>query len=143
MRLTPAGRSFLPLFWNDAAGCLYDVVDGDRRDASIRPNQVFAISLTHPVLDEERWRPVLEVVGLDAGYLGHAVVRGLDVIPVANVAETVGFLNGRLSIPPCQVDLDQLVGQLSVADRQLLLKVELPFAVPWIFAGLKTVSSQV
>ena len=37
-----ARRSFLPLFWNDAAGCLYDVVDGDRRDGSIRPNQIFA-----------------------------------------------------------------------------------------------------
>jgi magnesium chelatase family protein len=42
-----------------------------------------------------------------------AVVRGLDVIPVANVAETVGFLNGRLSIPPCQVDLDQLFRESS------------------------------
>ncbi|MEP7247271.1 MAG: amylo-alpha-1,6-glucosidase, partial [Gammaproteobacteria bacterium] len=27
-----------------------------------RPNQVFAISLDYPVLDERRWRPVMEVV---------------------------------------------------------------------------------
>ncbi len=42
-----------------------------------------------------------------------AVVRGLDVIPVANVAETVGFLNGKLRIRPHQVDLDELFRQSS------------------------------
>src|SRR5204863_4707161 len=31
-------------------------------DRACRPNQLFAISLDHPVLDEERWKPVLEVV---------------------------------------------------------------------------------
>ena len=39
---------------------------GRRRAAattpSCRPNQVFAISLDHPVLDRERWEPVLDVV---------------------------------------------------------------------------------
>ena len=29
-------------------------------DPACRPNQLFAISLTHPVLDRERWEPVLE-----------------------------------------------------------------------------------
>jgi amylo-alpha-1,6-glucosidase len=39
------GSGFRDLFWNEAAGCLYDVVDGDRRDARIGPNQPFALSL--------------------------------------------------------------------------------------------------
>ena len=44
-------------------GYLYDVVDGERGDdAACRPNQVFAISLDHPVLDESRWKPVMDVV---------------------------------------------------------------------------------
>ena len=46
--------SFNRRFWNEATGCLFDVVDGEgaaRDDASIRPNQVLAISLPHPVLD--------------------------------------------------------------------------------------------
>ena len=30
--------------------------------ASCRPNQIFAISLDHPVLDEERWQPVVDAV---------------------------------------------------------------------------------
>ena len=42
-----------------------------------------------------------------------AVVKGLDVIPVSNVAETVGFLNGKLRIRPHQVDLDALFRQSS------------------------------
>jgi predicted glycogen debranching enzyme len=59
-----ARASFNRRFWYAAGGHLYDVVDaeGGGDDPSCRPNQVFAISLTHPVLDRERWGPVLEVV---------------------------------------------------------------------------------
>ncbi len=53
---------FLQLFWNEQYGCLYDVVDGDRRDPSIRPNQIFAISLPHPLLDSPHAERVLDVV---------------------------------------------------------------------------------
>ena len=56
--------SFNRRFWNEGAGCLFDVVDGEgaREDASIRPNQVLAISLPHPVLEEARWPAVMNVV---------------------------------------------------------------------------------
>jgi predicted glycogen debranching enzyme len=58
-----ARESFNRRFWYAAGGYLYDVVDGEQGDnASCRPNQVFAISLPHPVLEPERWRPVLDVV---------------------------------------------------------------------------------
>jgi glycogen debranching enzyme len=57
-----ARSSFNRLFWNADAGCLYDVVDGENRDRAIRPNQVFAVSLHHPVLDAERWSDVLRIV---------------------------------------------------------------------------------
>ncbi|MGB7924495.1 MAG: amylo-alpha-1,6-glucosidase [Pyrinomonadaceae bacterium] len=57
-----ARRSFEPLFWNEATGCLYDVVNGDERDASIRPNQVMAVSLPFTMLSEEKARRMLEVV---------------------------------------------------------------------------------
>jgi predicted glycogen debranching enzyme len=57
-----ARTSFVPLFWNELAGCLYDTVDGDRRDASIRPNQIFAISLHHSMLDRGISERVLSVV---------------------------------------------------------------------------------
>jgi predicted glycogen debranching enzyme len=52
--------SFNKRFWNERAGCLYDVVDPD--DDAVRPNQLFAISLPNPVLDPKKWKPVLDVV---------------------------------------------------------------------------------
>ena len=58
-----ARAAFNARFWNPATGWLFDVVDGeDGDDPRCRPNQLFAISLTHPVLDESHWRPVIEVV---------------------------------------------------------------------------------
>jgi predicted glycogen debranching enzyme len=62
------GTSFAAAFWNADGGFLYDVVDGPegdadaagrRRDASLRPNQLFALSLPYPLLDGERARRVL------------------------------------------------------------------------------------
>ena len=55
--------SFNRRFWYAEGGFLYDVVDGELGDdAACRPNQIFAISLDHPVLDEMRWQPVLQTV---------------------------------------------------------------------------------
>jgi predicted glycogen debranching enzyme len=54
--------SFNRRFWNERTGCLFDVVDGENGDDdAIRPNQLFAISLPHAVLDPQRWRSVLDV----------------------------------------------------------------------------------
>ncbi|TMK11815.1 MAG: glycogen debranching protein [Alphaproteobacteria bacterium] len=56
-------QSFNRRFWNESRGCLYDVVDGENGDdASFRPNQIFAVSLPHPVLDRQHWRPVVDAV---------------------------------------------------------------------------------
>ena len=59
-----ARESFNNRFWFAAGGYLYDVVDseGGGNDSSCRPNQVMAISLDHPVLDESRWEAVMQVV---------------------------------------------------------------------------------
>jgi len=60
---TRARESFNARFWCEEAGHLYDVIDGEHGDDSAcRPNQVFAISLDHPVLEEARWRTVFDVV---------------------------------------------------------------------------------
>jgi predicted glycogen debranching enzyme len=55
-------RNFPELYWNAAAGCLYDVVNGDMRDASIRPNQIFAVSLFHKMLPAGKAESVVDVV---------------------------------------------------------------------------------
>jgi glycogen debranching enzyme len=58
-----ARRSFNERFWNPDRGHLFDVIDGEQGDdPACRPNQVFAVSLPHPVLDRARWEPVLGVV---------------------------------------------------------------------------------
>ena len=56
-------ESFNRRFWYADGGYLYDVIDGPNgNDNACRPNQVFAISLPHAVLDEERWPAVMNVV---------------------------------------------------------------------------------
>jgi predicted glycogen debranching enzyme len=57
-----AGVNFNRVFWNKDARCLYDVVDGGSADGSIRPNQIFAVSLHHSMLSPEQARAVLETV---------------------------------------------------------------------------------
>lgn len=58
-----ARESFNRRFWWEAGQYLLDVVDGENGDDhACRPNQIFAISLSNPVLDEARWQPVLNVV---------------------------------------------------------------------------------
>lgn len=58
-----AKQSFNERFWYADGNFLYDVVDGEGgNDCACRPNQLLSFSLKHPVLDEHRWKPVLEVV---------------------------------------------------------------------------------
>ena len=58
--------SFNKRFWFADGGYLYDVVDCNGQqgthDVSCRPNQIFAVSLDHPVLDEARWNSVVDLV---------------------------------------------------------------------------------
>lgn len=46
-----AKESFNEKFYNKKSKCLYDVVNADNNDAKIRPNQLYAISLSYPVID--------------------------------------------------------------------------------------------
>jgi predicted glycogen debranching enzyme len=59
---TVASWSFNRLFWNDKTGCLYDVTNGAPPDPSIRPNQIFAVSLPYSMLSAERAKRVVEKV---------------------------------------------------------------------------------
>jgi len=57
-----AAASFNNAFWNEEAGCLYDAVDGDMRDSSMRPNQAIALSLGYCAIPEARARLILAAV---------------------------------------------------------------------------------
>jgi predicted glycogen debranching enzyme len=55
-------NSFNEKFWNDLRGCLYDFIDGEEKNADLRPNQLYAISLPFPVLTRQRATKVLKVI---------------------------------------------------------------------------------
>jgi glycogen debranching enzyme len=57
-------KSFNKKFWINDKKYLYDVVEGEKRetDDSLRPNQIFAISLKYPVLEEDKWEDVINTV---------------------------------------------------------------------------------
>ncbi len=55
--------SFNQRFWMADRGYLFDVIDGGQgNDDSLRPNQIFTMSLHFPLLDPQHWRSVLETV---------------------------------------------------------------------------------
>ncbi|HTR39525.1 MAG TPA: amylo-alpha-1,6-glucosidase [Bryobacteraceae bacterium] len=53
---------FLPAFWNEASGCLYDVIGANGPDPSVRPNQIFAVSLPYPLIEGDAALRVVDVV---------------------------------------------------------------------------------
>jgi predicted glycogen debranching enzyme len=56
-----AAAAFRRRFWCGSAGHLYDVVDGPGGDdATLRPNQLFAVSLPEPLLDAAQARAVVD-----------------------------------------------------------------------------------
>jgi predicted glycogen debranching enzyme len=57
-----ARSSFASLFWHEAGGYLYDVVDGARRDETLRPNQLYALGLCAPLVEPARAERALAVV---------------------------------------------------------------------------------
>jgi predicted glycogen debranching enzyme len=55
--------SFAAAFWNEATGCLYDCILPDgTTDESMRPNQIFAVSLPFSPLAAKQQRAVVETV---------------------------------------------------------------------------------
>ncbi len=57
--------SFNNTFWNAEKGYLADYVEGDYKDMSIRPNQIFAVSVPNSPLEKGRQSMVLEIVKND------------------------------------------------------------------------------
>ncbi len=64
--------SFVKAFWNEDGKYLYDVVNEGQKDDSVRPNQIFAVGLSFPVIDgrmaeyvvEKVWRELYTAYGL-------------------------------------------------------------------------------
>ena len=57
-----AKQSFNYEFWNEAEECLFDVVDNEQKDASVRPNQIFAVSLPNTMLSIGKAQKIVQKV---------------------------------------------------------------------------------
>lgn len=78
-------RSSFQRYWNESAKCCYDVIDGPEPcDLSLRPNQIFAVSLPESALTAEQQRAVVDACarylltshGLRSLAPGHANYQG-------------------------------------------------------------------
>ncbi|MGA2387125.1 MAG: amylo-alpha-1,6-glucosidase, partial [Candidatus Bathyarchaeia archaeon] len=83
-----ARRSFNLKFWNPRAGSLFDVLGPDGGDDSLRPNQVFAVSLDFAILDKARCQRVMDVV--DREFVTPYGLRTLSVSDPRFVGRYVG-----------------------------------------------------
>jgi predicted glycogen debranching enzyme len=59
------GESFRRAFWYEQGGHLYDCITDGTGDASLRPNQIFAVSLPHSPLQPHRQRAVVDACRRD------------------------------------------------------------------------------
>jgi predicted glycogen debranching enzyme len=57
--------SFNKQYWNQNLSCLYDVLDANGADASMRPNQIFTASLDFTMLDRQKSESVVNAVYRD------------------------------------------------------------------------------
>ena len=57
-----AKKSFNEIFWNEEEECLFDVIDGENKDASVRPNQLFAVSLPNTMLSIGKAQKIVKKV---------------------------------------------------------------------------------
>jgi predicted glycogen debranching enzyme len=58
-----AHESFNKRFWYEPGSYFFDLVDGESGDdPSLRPNQVFALSLRFPIAAQQFWHPTMEAV---------------------------------------------------------------------------------
>jgi glycogen debranching enzyme len=55
-------ESFVTKFWNADRDCLYDVLQAEGLVGKIRPNQIFAVSLQHGILDQAHQQAVVRAV---------------------------------------------------------------------------------
>ena len=57
-----ARESFVEKFWNPQEGCLFDVMNKEKKDLSFRPNQIVAVALDFSMLGKAKSERVVEAV---------------------------------------------------------------------------------
>ncbi len=73
--------AFTEVFWNKEKSYLYDYAHGDFRDKSVRPNQLFAVSLPYSPVDDDQCKGILDRVNSEL-----ITPRGLRTLSPKNPA---------------------------------------------------------
>jgi predicted glycogen debranching enzyme len=94
---------FLATFWNPQAGYLYDYVDGEYKDAALRPNQIFALSLPFPLIEGEKAERVLAIVEeklyTSVGMRSRPIMLRINLSMVATLqSETVRIIKEQCGV---------------------------------------------
>ncbi len=55
-------NTFEDLFWNEKEGCLFDRIQGEEKDGSVRPNQIFVAAFEFSPLKNDKKKKILDVV---------------------------------------------------------------------------------
>lgn len=109
-------ESFNEKYWNEKKQCLFDVVDDN--DDSIRPNQIWAVSLPFSILDKEKEKSVVDVVSkhlystyglrslsfMDSRFKKSYIGRLFDRDRAYHMGTTWGFLIGPFITAYCKVN---------------------------------------
>ena len=62
MKAALVRKNFNDVFWNEERGYLYDCIQDSHPVTEVRPNQLYALSLPFPVVDQSRAVRVMELV---------------------------------------------------------------------------------
>jgi predicted glycogen debranching enzyme len=133
--LCSAAKSSFQRFWNPDRSCLYDVLDspGIGNDASLRPNQILAVSLpASPLTDEQQMaivdicaRELLTPYGLrslgprEPGYIAHYAGSPRDRDAAYHQGTVWGWLLGPFALAHFRVYQNKLAaGQFLEAQAQ-------------------------
>jgi predicted glycogen debranching enzyme len=145
-KLAAKARKSFQNFWNAKRGCCYDVIDspGIGNDASLRPNQVFAVSLPVSPLTPDRQKSVVDVCarhlltshGLrslapgEPGYTGHYGGNPRDRDAAYHQGTVWGWLLGPFALAHYRV----------YRDRETALRFLEPLGRQIYSSGLGTLS---
>jgi len=55
-------KSFNKQFWNEKGNYLFDYINNDYKDPSVRPNQLFALSLPFPLITKVKGKKIMNLI---------------------------------------------------------------------------------
>jgi predicted glycogen debranching enzyme len=145
-KLAAKAQKSFQKYWNSRRGCCYDVIDspGIGNDASLRPNQIFAVSLPVSPLSPEQQKSVVDVCARnlltsygmrslapgEPGYTGHYCGGPRDRDAAYHQGTVWGWLMGPFALAHYRVD----------RDRQAALRFLEPLGRQIYSSGLGTLS---